>query len=315
MKRGGVICSGSIIHDTLVHPVDREQWGTTTRVDTIEPHIGGNGSNTSIALSRLGVPVRLLAAVGLDDAGDKLLRILADAGVDTNGVERVTTPTAATVAIVNSGGDRKFFHRLGASAEAFRNGIRFTPALLDGMSHYHLASIFLMPHLRSNGAGFLASARKAGLTTSLDTNWDTEGRWMADLGPCLEDLDYVFLNEDEARMATGKSHPAAAAEVLLGRGARTVVIKLGGRGCAVFDGAREIRCPGYRVQVKDTTGAGDCYVAGFLAASLEGASLEEAGRFANACGALTVEQVGGANGVTSAEAVRQWQDRALFGDF
>ena len=60
----GVICSGAVIHDTLVRPVENPQWGTTTIVDTIEPHLGGNAANTSIALATLGVPVRVVGAVG-----------------------------------------------------------------------------------------------------------------------------------------------------------------------------------------------------------------------------------------------------------
>jgi ribokinase len=65
----GVICSGAVIHDTVVRPVEEPQWGTTTIVETIEPHVGGNAANTSIALATLGVPVRLMGAVGPDEQG------------------------------------------------------------------------------------------------------------------------------------------------------------------------------------------------------------------------------------------------------
>ena len=65
----GVICSGAVIHDTLVRPAESPQWGTTTIVETIEAHVGGNAANTSIALATLGVPVRVVAYVGRDDRG------------------------------------------------------------------------------------------------------------------------------------------------------------------------------------------------------------------------------------------------------
>src|SRR5581483_2280205 len=118
----------------------------------------------------------------------------------------------------------------------------------------------------------------AGLTTSLDTNWDPRGAWMEDLAPCLPGLDFLFMNEDESRMV------AATPADILSRGVRTFVLKLGPRGCAVYTTDRMIVSPAFEVPVKDTTGAGDCFVAGFLAAHSRGASLDEAARFANAVG-------------------------------
>jgi sugar/nucleoside kinase (ribokinase family) len=168
------------------------------------------------------------------------------------------------------------------------------------MAHYHLASLFILPNFRPHAAETLARARSAGLTTSLDTNWDPRGRWMEDLGPCLPGLDFLFMNEDETRMC-GVS-PAD----ILSRGVRTFVLKLGPRGCAIYCGGCESHVPTFDVPVKDTTGAGDCFVAGFLCAWLRSESLEEAGRFANAVGALTVQQVGASSGVRSYEETREW---------
>jgi sugar/nucleoside kinase (ribokinase family) len=306
----GVLCSGSIVFDTLVRPVEEQEWGTTRIVETIESHAGGNGANTSLALGVLGTPVRLLGAVGRDDHGAFLLRSLHAAGVDTSLVAYTEAPTAATIALVNGRGDRRFLHRLGSGTEAFATPIEFTAEVIAGMTHYHLASIFLMPNLRAQAAETLCRARTAGLTTSLDTNWDTAGRWMADLGPCLGALDFLFINEDEARMVTGSPDPAEAAGMLLREGVRTAVMKLGGRGCAVYTGDREILCPAYEVEAKDTTGAGDCFVAGFLSALLEGGSLADAGRLGNGVGAHVVQHVGGAEGVPSRAGLRHWMRTA-----
>ena len=303
---GGVLCSGSIIYDTLVHPAEQAPWGTTTLVDTIEPHPGGNGSNTSLALAKIGAPVRLLGAVGNDDPGRFLLDALCRAGVDTCAVQSLPGPTAATIALVNGAGDRRFLHRMGVSADAFPEPLDFTPALIAGVAHYHLASLFILPRFRTHAVETLARARAAGLTTSLDTNWDPAGRWMADIGPCLPHLDIVFLNEDEARMVTGHAEPSPAAEILLRAGARAAVLKLGARGCSVYIADREILAPAFRVPVKDTTGAGDCFVGGFLAARLRGASWEAAARFANALGAICVQHVGGAGGLKNPLDVEAW---------
>ena len=305
-----ILCSGSIIYDTLVWPVDEARWGTTTFVETIECHPGGNGANTSLALAIIGTPVRLLGTIGDDDQGSFVSAALGRAGVDTSGIAITDAPTAATIAIVNRSGGRKFLHRLGASACAFTSPIDFTPGITDGMRHYHMASLFILPRLRPHAAETLRRARAVGLTTSLDTNWDPEGVWMRDLEPCLRHLDMIFINEDEAEMCTGAQVPAIAAARLLKGGARSAVMKLGARGCAIYTGDRETVCPAFEVEAKDTTGAGDCFVAGFLSARLRGASRAEAGNFANAVGALCVQRVGGAAGVLNYDETQSWMRTA-----
>jgi sugar/nucleoside kinase (ribokinase family) len=302
----GVLCSGSIVFDIIVRPADDSAWGTTSFVDSIEYHLGGNGANTSTALARLGVPVRLMGAVGNDANGTMALETLGRSGVDVSAVERLDFATATTVVMVNSAGDRKFLHRLGASSRAFAEPVKFPPALLSGMTHYHLASLFLLPRLRSHAPMVLARAREAGLSTSMDTNWDAEGLWMLDLEPCLPHLDILFMNEDEARMLTGRSDAFSAAQAVLARGVGTAVVKLGSRGCAVYSKDRGMICPAFDVKVTDTTGAGDCFVGGFLAALVRGASHADAAAFANAVGALSVQKIGAVEGVPSQGEVEAW---------
>jgi sugar/nucleoside kinase (ribokinase family) len=302
----GILCSGSIIFDTLVQPFEQSAWGTTSFVESMECHVGGNGANTARALAKLGSPVRLLGALGQDTQAEFILEQLRDAGVDTSGVTRIPGPTAATIVLVNRGGDRQFLHRLGVSALAFELPIEFTRGICDGISHYHLASLFLLPHMRMHGAEVLRRAQAAGLTTSVDTNWDAEGKWMSALQPCLPRVDILFMNEDEARMVTGSNDAAHSAEVVLREGVRTAVMKLGSRGCAIYSGDVEILCPAFDVPVRDTTGAGDCFVAGFLAARQRGATWAHAGQFANAAAALSVGKLGAVSGMLPFEDIEAW---------
>lgn len=173
-----VICSGNFVLDILVRPIDSFPWGTTTRVESIEQHLGGNGANTSYALAKLGVPVQALGMVGVDAFGETVLAVLASAGVDLSGVARSPAGTATSIGLVNSRGERQFLHRLGASAEVFPNPLHFDGRLAEGFSHYHLASPFALPRLRPHLVETLRNAKEAGLTTSLDTQWDAEGRWL-----------------------------------------------------------------------------------------------------------------------------------------
>lgn len=302
----GVLCSGSINYDIVVRPVEAPQWGTTTFVDTIDFLVGGNGANTSLALATLGVPARLAGSIGRDEPARYLLSKLQAAGVDTCGVIPCDEPTSATIVMINGEGNRKFLNRPGSSGIAFTDPIDLEPQLLEGMAHFHMASLFILPRLRHSAPETLRRARAAGLSTSLDTTWDPLGQWMDALAPCLPHLDYLFMNEDEARMATGSEDPAVAAREVRCRGVRTAVMKLSHRGCAIFTEGDEIRVPAYEVDCIDTTGAGDCFVAGFLSVLMRGGSLEEAGRMGNAVGALVVRQVGAVTGVRGLDKTLAW---------
>ena len=300
--RGGVLCLGNIVFDILVRPVERFAWNTTTWVDSIETHMGGNGANTAYALGLLGVPVRLLSAVGRDEPGGRLLAQLTSAGVDVSLVERLEPPTATTVALVHRGGDRLFLHRPGALTGA----LDFTPAMLEGIAHFHLGNPFALPRFRQHAGDTVRRARAAGLAVSLDAGWDALGRWLEDLGPCLPSTDLLFVNEEEARKLAGIDDVPAAAAKLRQLGAATVVVKRGARGCALYSADSELAVPAFDVPVVDTTGAGDCFAGGFLAALHRGWSLPAAARFANAVGALSVQKLGATTGLLSYAETERW---------
>jgi len=302
----GVLCTGNIVFDMLVHPVDQLRWGATTWVETIGQSMGGNGANTSYTLGCLGVPTRLLSMVGDDRFGDELLSGLGLAGVDTRSVIRTKGATPTTIALVKSNGDRLFLHKPGVSAQAFPEPVEFTPLLVHGMSHYHLANPFSLPAFRPYAAETLRRARAAGLKTSLDAAWDSLGRWLLDMEPCLPNVDTLFVNQEESHMLTGKEDTGEAARALRDAGARTVVVKLGAQGCAVFSEGKELRIPAFDVAVVDTTGAGDCFAGGYLAAIQRGRPVEEAARIANAAGALSVRRVGAVGGLLSWEDTHDW---------
>lgn len=289
--------------------MDELHWGTTQFMEAIDYQVGGNGANTARALGILGNPVRLLGVIGNDNPGGFILQKLKESGVDVTDVSRVERPTAATVVLVNRAGERQFLHRMGASEEAFREPIEFTRETCTEMSHYHFASLPIMPNLPVNGPEILRRARMAGLTTSLDSNWDATGKWMRTLEPCLAHVDVLFLNEDEALHVTGSSDPKIGAKMVLDMGVRTAVMKLGERGCAIYTGTGEFICPAFEVAARDTTGAGDSFAAGFLTARQRGASWAEAGEFANAVAALSVQKLGAVAGVLSFDETQEWMSR------
>jgi sugar/nucleoside kinase (ribokinase family) len=199
---------------------------------------------------------------------------------------------------------------MGTSREAFSNPIPFSPAMCEGMGHFHFASMFVLPHLRARGPATLIAAKAAGLGTSFDTNWDPRNGWMQTLRPCLPHIGTLFMNEEEGWMITGSREPREMAQCVLQHGTETVAIKLGARGCAIYNSDREVVCPAFDVNAVDSTGAGDCFVAGYLTGVLGGASIAEAARFANAVAAMSVEKLGAVNGVVSEAETYAWLSTA-----
>jgi sugar/nucleoside kinase (ribokinase family) len=291
----GVLCCGNVVFDIAVWPVEDMDWNQTRWVDTIAECIGGNGANTSYALATLGVPAKLISQVGADERGDRLIGILARAGVDASGIAKVHgfhTPTTAV--LIQNGGARKFYHRPGASRELDPDAIQF-----DGSSynHFHLANPFALSRIRATCGDVMRRAKERGLTTSIDTAWDSLGRWMEDLAPALPHTDLLFVNDSEEEMLGGS-------EELRRHGVRDIVVKTGPRGCIV----NGLEIPGFRVDAVDTTGAGDCFAGAFLAGIHHGLAPEECGRLANAVGAMNVQHLGATTGVRSLQETRAWME-------
>ncbi len=106
-------------------------------------------------------------------------------------------------------------------------------------------------------------------------------------------------------MLTGCADTDAAARRMLELGAGVAIVKLGADGCAVYTTEGSEQYPAFDVEAVDTTGAGDCFVAGFLAA-LSGGSTAEAARLANGVGAISVQKLGGISGIRSRAETEAW---------
>lgn len=298
-----VYCVGNAVADVLALPVDGlAPSGTSQPLNDVELAPGGNAINTGIALSRMGVSVRVAAAVGNDRFGEYMRERVRAEGVDDSGL--VTIPgakTSVSIVLIESSGERRFLHLRGVNA--FFSIQHLDWAKVEGARVFHYASAFALPAIDGDHlASILERARKSGCLTSINICWDTRGRWLPLIKPALAHTDFIFPNRDEGRQLTGESEPAAIAAHLRALGVKTVIVKLGAAGCYVESPEGAFTSPGFSVQPLDTTGAGDCFAAGFLAAICRGQSLAQTARYANAAGALATIGLGGADAApTSAQ--------------
>jgi sugar/nucleoside kinase (ribokinase family) len=280
-------------------------------LDSAQLVLGSSAGICASGLARLGVDVALVARVGHDLFGDQTVRLLQDNGVDTNAVLRTDAPTGLSV-ILSAADDRAILTLTGAMTTLTTldvlGALRELPATTPepptttpepDEGHLHVASFFLLPGLADGLPELLAHARAAGLTTSLDTNWDPAGRW-AGVEACLPHLDVFLPNAAEAvaiarSLGVDVADAEAAARVLAARGP-IVAVKDGAAGGFAVAGDRLVRAPGLAVEVVDTTGAGDSFDAGFLSAWLAGEDLATAVRWGTAAGSLSTRGPGGTAG-------------------
>ena len=264
-------------------------------VGSISLVIGGSAAITAVAAARLGLRVALAAAVGADPAGRFMLDQLAASGVDVGAVVvRDDAPTGMTVAL-SRGGDRAILTALGAVASLTAADV--PTSLLAGARHVHASSWFLLQDCLGPGlAALFSAARSAGVTTSLDTNWDPSGRWASPhLSAAIAQASLLLPNEAEAVRLAGAEDLDAAAGALAAAGPR-VVVKLGERGALCADGPARYRISLPPVRPVDATGAGDCFNAGLIAGLLDGLDLPRAAALGCAAGALSTAAPGGTAG-------------------
>lgn len=260
--------------------------------------IAGSESNVAIGLARLGVASAWIGRIGDDELGSAVLATLRGAGVAVAGV--VVDPGAPTALMIKErrSGDvsRVLYYRHGSAGSRLQPGDVFEAARRAGVVHSSGITVALGPLARAAVVQAWAQARDHGGLASLDLNyraalWGKEEA-SATLAALVGGVDVVFAGLEEARMVTGESDPRAAAEALHLLGAPHALVTCGGDGAwACIDGAL-LEVTAVPVTVVDPVGAGDAFVAGYLAGLVRGISPEARLRQAASVAALVVSTEG-----------------------
>ncbi len=252
--------------------------------------LGGSSAITAHNLARLGARTGFVGVVGDDFLGRFIEEKLRAAGVDLSFLRKLPRAKTGLTVWHTRGRRRAGVTFLGAIARL--RAAHVPSRYLARARHLHVGAYFLLENLQPELPRLFRRARRLGLTTSLDCNYDPREQWDSGLHQTLALTDVFFPNEDEARRITGLRDLRAAARQLA-RHARIVVVKRGARGVLVAAGDRLFRVPAVKTRVVETTGAGDSFNAGFLARFVRGASLEECAAAGVRAGARAVTRVGG----------------------
>jgi sugar/nucleoside kinase (ribokinase family) len=265
---------GGVQVDLVILPVgELPAQGQTLLVEEVSMRVGGAAANAAFAFAETPMTVRLMGCVGDDHLGEWLSGELHEVAL---GGELHVVPggaTGLTVAFEAPDRDRTFLTYLGVNSGW---DLEMIPADAVDSEHLLVCDYFLAPTLRGEPTQeLLAGTRRQGGRTYFDTAWDPGG-WpdssRQEVLSLLAEVDVFLPNEAEACAASGVNDSARhAARALQAVSGGWVVVKLGARGCfaAGPDGA-ELSAPAPAVESSDTTGAGDAFNAGLIAALDEG---------------------------------------------
>jgi 2-dehydro-3-deoxygluconokinase len=255
--------------------------GSLAQVSDFVLGIGGAESNVAIALSRLGTPARWVGRVGDDSIGRRVLRELRAEGLDVRGI---IDPSAATGVMIkeqrtNDSTRVQYYRSESAGSRLAVDDL--AEADIQNAALLHVTGITPALSVSATQAILeaISLAREAGVPVSFDVN-HRSSLWATDPAPLYREIasraDIVFAGEDEARLLfPGVTAPDALAESIAGLGPGQVIIKRGEAGCsALIEGARYARAA-IVVRAVDTVGAGDAFVAGYLAELLAELPVEE----------------------------------------
>lgn len=293
-----ILCVGQIVFDILVKPVNDNSLNVdTTAVDTISFSNGGDSLNVAMICNKLGTPVGFSGRIGDDDKGRFLLDKMKAAGLNVDGLKiDYEGSTSSVIVLIHENGSRNFLYEGGTNNKFVIDDIDL--AILRDYNTVFVGGTFMLPAFDGYGAAALfKEARSLGKITAIDVSYDTTGQWMKIIEPCLEYLDYFIPSIGEAREITGVEKPDEMAEILMSKGVKNVVIKLGKDGVYIKNNEFEEVIPSYRVEVVDTTGAGDSFVAGFLTGLDKGMNIRECAELGQATAAHCVQAIGSTTGV------------------
>ena len=273
--------------------------GSLAQLPTMRLSIGGAESNVAIALSRLGTPASWIGRTGDDSLGERVRRELRAEGIDVHSVVDSTAPTGLMLKERRTNDSLNVYYYRAGSAGSRLTANDIPEGLIEQAAVLHVTGITAALSDSARDATYVAidRARAAGVSVAFDVNhrarlWrgrDPEETFLRMAGGA----DLVFAGEDEAAILV----PGATnlQELLLGvaaLGPTTVVIKLGAAGCIALIDGDEYQQDAIGISPLDTVGAGDAFVAGYLAEYVAGASVEDRLRLAVEAGAFACLSTG-----------------------
>lgn len=265
----------------------------------------GGACNFLVAAARLGMRTKAVGPVGEDIYGGRVIEMLSQVGVDVSDVIPVPgARTTVALVLVDDAGNHVFL------------GVKGTPLSVPPVAEWE-AHIRRARAVYMNGYVGVEDAEPANLVDAFAIAHRAAVPTFFDPGPLVDQVDEAWLDGilrhtfclqatvEEAAAMVGSGDATTLARKLLARGPGMVVLKQGAAGCLIVTPEEQVQVPAFQVSVRDTTGAGDAFDAGYVYGFLAGYTLQQVGLIANALGAATTTVVGAGTHIPQREVIQE----------
>lgn len=284
---------------------------------------GGAPANVIGAVTKLGIPSKMLTKLGDDPFGDYIIDVLNDAGIDTSNIERDQEgETALAFVSLAADGNRDFkFYR--KNSADLRYSVDDIPEnILDDCGMIHFCSVDLVESpMKEAHKKLINMAIEQGVKVSFDPNlrfslWDDLDALKKTVNDFIPYADIIKISDEELEFITGKTDIKDAVPDFLSGRAKYVIYTKGADGAEIYTKDGVVEAPGYSIDVRDTTGAGDSFIGAFLFCilrdeiddldSVSKDKLYEYLDFANAYAANTSTKEGALAAMATMDEIQEW---------
>ncbi|KKO52761.1 carbohydrate kinase family protein [Paenibacillus sp. DMB20] len=295
------------VGELLVDMISND-YGDAFESDGYTKFFGGSPSNIAINANRLGIRSHIVSAVGEDGLGTFLLNRLRQAGMNTDGIQRIDESTSMVIVSKSQATPIPIFYR-GADYQLAYNAWLEQAVSNSKLVHFSCWPISKVP-ARHTVERVIEEARKRGLLIGFDPNyhrmiWQRDEDGVAYVKSLISKVDIIKPSEDDAERLFGPDSHANQVEKFLELGAKLVVMTLGKDGAIVSNGRETITFTTLATQIEDTTGAGDAFWSGFYAAVVKGYTIREALRLGLAVSAYKLKYMGAVVDLPRLEVIKE----------
>ena len=297
-KKFDVIVVGELNVDIILNRIESfPEIGKEKLAGNMEVALGSSSAIFASNLSSLGAKVTFVGKIGDDNFGKLITDSLSRKGVNVDLIIKDKNSTTGATIILNYDEDRAMVTYQGAM-----NNLTIDDISLDALGqakHLHFSSYYLQSGIRNKVKELFRQAKKAGLTTSFDMQWDPEEKWDLNYEMILPFVDIFLPNEQELLFLT-KENLLENAIKKISPFIKHLVIKMGNKGSLLVTGGKNTFKESYlNNNVVDAIGAGDSFNAGFIFKYINNHELAECQLFGNLMGAVNTTAAGGTAAFTS----------------
>lgn len=304
MANPKLLVVGELNVDLILNQIQAfPQLGKEIIADGMNLCLGSSSAIMAANSAALSVDTTFCGVVGEDYFGDFILDELERKSVSCRHITRLRNQKTGCTLILNYGQDRANVTYQGAMNALTINDVPFEePAVYQ---HLHVSSLFLQKGILNDIEQLFIKARAAGMTTSLDMQWDPAEQWAFDYARCLPFVDVFMPNESELMALTRTDSISNAIEKIRPY-LNTLALKMGKKGSIGIRGKQHLTMPAFEVShFVDAIGAGDSFNAGFIRKYMAGAALEDCLREGNLMGALNTMSAGGTGAFDNLDKINE----------